>query len=128
MVSSHSSRKKVKWVVKDAVVTVRATFNNTNITFSTISGDVVAWATAGSSGFKGARKGTPYAAQVATESASRRAQEVGVKSVRVRICGVGSGRDSAVRTLNNLGFRVTSIVDVTPVPHNGCRPPKRRRV
>jgi len=126
--ASPSSRKKIKRVVPDAVVYVTATFNNTNVTFADSRGDVIAWATTGSSGFKGARKGTPYAAQVTAENAARRAQEAGVKNVDVRVRGVGSGRDSAVRALNALGFRVTSISDITPVPHNGCRPPKRRRV
>lgn len=123
-----SGRKKVKRVVPDAIVCVTATFNNTIITFSDPRGDVIAWATTGSSGFKGARKGTPYAAQVTTENAARRAQEMGVQNVDVRVRGVGAGRDSSVRTLNTLGFRITSISDVTPMPHNGCRPPKRRRV
>lgn len=121
-------RRKTKRVVTDAVVYITATFNNTIVTFAEANGDVIAWATTGSSGFKGARKGTPYAAQITTENAARRAQEIGVKNVDVRVRGVGSGRDSAVRALNALGFCVTSILDVTPIPHNGCRPPKRRRV
>ena len=123
-----SSRRKVKRVVADAVVNITSTFNNTIITFAERNGDVIAWATTGSSGFKGARKGTPYAAQIATENAARRAQEIGVQNVDVRVRGVGAGRDSSVRALNNLGFRVTSIRDVTPMPHNGCRASKRRRV
>lgn len=123
-----ASRRKAKRVVHDAVVHITATFNNTIVTFADAQGDVIAWATTGSSGFKGARKGTPYAAQVTTENAARRAQEMGVKNVDVRVCGVGVGRDSSVRALNSLGFRVTSIRDVTPIPHNGCRAPKRRRV
>ena len=127
MVASGSKRK-VKRIVTDAVVYVTATFNNTIVTFTEPNGDVIAWATTGSSGFKGARKGTPYAAQITTENAARRAQELGVKNVDVCVRGVGSGRDSSVRALNTLGFRVTSIRDVTPMPHNGCRPPKRRRV
>ena len=124
----NTPRRKVKRVVTDAIVNITSTFNNTIITFADKKGDVLAWATTGSSGFKGARKGTPYAAQVATENAARRAQEIGVQNVDVRVRGVGSGRDSSVRALNNLGFRVTSIRDVTPMPHNGCRAPKRRRV
>lgn len=128
MAANPSSRRKVKRVVTDAIVNITSTFNNTIITFSDRKGDVLAWATTGSSGFKGARKGTPYAAQVATENAARRAQEIGVQNVDVRVRGVGSGRDSSIRALNNLGFRVTSIRDVTPMPHNGCRAPKRRRV
>lgn len=126
--SSRPARRKTKRVVTDAVVNITATFNNTIVTFTEANGDVIAWATTGSSGFKGARKGTPYAAQITTENAARRAQEIGVKKVDVRVRGVGSGRDSAVRALNALGFCVTSILDVTPIPHNGCRPPKRRRV
>lgn len=124
----NTPRRKVKRVVTDAVVNITATFNNTIVTFSDHKGDVLAWATTGSSGFKGARKGTPYAAQITTENAARRAQEIGVQNVDVRVRGVGAGRDSSVRALNNLGFRVTSIRDVTPMPHNGCRPSKRRRV
>lgn len=123
-----STRKKVKRVVTDAIVCITSTFNNTIVTFADKNGDVLAWATTGSSGFKGARKGTPYAAQIATENAARRAQEIGVQNVDVRVRGVGVGRDSSIRALNNLGFRVTSIRDVTPMPHNGCRAPKRRRV
>lgn len=126
--ATATSKRRVKRVVTDAVVNITSTFNNTIITFSDQQGNALAWATAGSSGFKGARKGTPYAAQIATENAARRAQEVGIQNVDVRVRGVGAGRDSSVRALNNLGFRVTSIRDVTPMPHNGCRPPKRRRV
>lgn len=125
---ASSPRRKVKRVVTDAVVNITSTFNNTIVTFADRNGDVLAWATTGSSGFKGARKGTPYAAQIATENAARRAQEIGVQNVDVRVRGVGAGRDSSVRALNNLGFRVTSIRDVTPMPHNGCRASKRRRV
>ncbi|MCH9704969.1 MAG: 30S ribosomal protein S11 [Proteobacteria bacterium] len=128
MATSQSPRRKVKRVVNDAVVTITSTFNNTIITFADRSGNVLAWATTGSSGFKGARKGTPYAAQIATENAARRAQEIGVQNVDVCVRGVGAGRDSSIRALNNLGFRVASIRDVTPMPHNGCRASKRRRV
>ena len=126
--ATNSPRKKVKRTVTDAVVNITATFNNTIVTFADHQGDVLAWATTGSSGFKGARKGTPYAAQITTENAARRAQEIGVQNVDVRVRGVGAGRDSSVRALNNLGFRVTSSRDGTPMPHNGCRPSKRRRV
>lgn len=119
---------KAKKVVPEAIVNISVSFNNTIVTFCDPKGGVIAWATTGSSGFKGARKGTPYAAQMTTENASRRAQELGVKSVDVRVRGLGAGRDSAVRALNYFGFRITSIRDVTPTPHNGCRPPKRRRV
>ena len=121
-------RKRGKRHVPEAVAHVTATFNNTIVTFADPEGKVIAWATTGSSGFKGARKGTPYAAQIAAESAGRKAQEHGVESVEVRVRGVGSGRDSAVRAINALGIRIGCIRDVTPVPHNGCRPPKRRRV
>ena len=121
-------RKRGKRHVPEAVAHVTATFNNTIVTFADPEGKVIAWATTGSSGFKGARKGTPYAAQIAAENAGRKAQEHGVESVEVRVRGVGSGRDSAVRAINALGIRIGCIRDVTPVPHNGCRPPKRRRV
>ena len=121
-------RKRGKRHVPEAIVHVTATFNNTIVTFADAEGKVIAWATTGSSGFKGARKGTPYAAQIAAENAGRKAQEHGVESVEVRVRGVGSGRDSAVRAINALGIRIGCIRDVTPVPHNGCRPPKRRRV
>ena len=121
-------RKRGKRHVPEAIVHVTATFNNTIVTFADREGKVIAWATTGSSGFKGARKGTPYAAQIAAENAARKAQEHGVESVEIRVRGVGSGRDSAVRAINALGIRIAVIRDVTPVPHNGCRPPKRRRV
>ena len=121
-------RKRGKRHVPEAIAHVTATFNNTIVTFADQEGKVIAWATTGSSGFKGARKGTPYAAQIAAENAGRKAQEHGVESVEVRVRGVGSGRDSAVRAINALGIRIGCIRDVTPVPHNGCRPPKRRRV
>lgn len=114
--------------MSDAVVHVTATFNNTIVTFADRQGNVLSWATTGSSGFKGARKGTPYAAQITADGAGKKAQEYGVKNVEVRVQGVGSGRDSAVRALHALGFKISSITDVTAMPHNGCRPPKRRRV
>ena len=124
-----TSRRKDKRVITDAVVHITATFNNTIITtFSDRQGNVIAWATTGSAGFKGARKSTPYAAQVTAESVGRRAQEMGVQNLDVCVRGVGSGRDSSVRALNALGFRISSIRDMTPMPHNGCRAPKRRRV
>lgn len=126
--AATSSRRKIKRVVTDAVVNITSTFNNTIVVFADQNGNVLAWATTGSSGFKGARKGTPYAAQITTENAARQAQEIGVQNVDVRVRGVGAGRDSSIRALNNLGFRVTSITDVTSLPHNGCRAPKRRRV
>lgn len=123
-----TSRRKDKRVVTDAVVHITATFNNTIITFSDRQGNVIAWATTGSAGFKGARKSTPYAAQVTAENVGRRAQEMGVQNLDVCVRGVGSGRDSSVRALNALGFRISSIRDMTPMPHNGCRAPKRRRI
>ncbi|MGI9348171.1 MAG: 30S ribosomal protein S11 [Gammaproteobacteria bacterium] len=125
---AKSTGKKIKRIVHDAVVHITATFNNTIVTFADRQGNVLAWATTGSAGFKGARKGTPYAAQVTVDEVSKKAQEMGVENVEVRVQGVGSGRDSAVRALNAIGFKVSSITDVTPMPHNGCRPPKRRRV
>ena len=121
-------KKKAKRVVTDGVVHVQASFNNTVVTITDRQGNALSWATAGGAGFRGSRKSTPFAAQVAAEKAGRAAQEYGVKSLEVRIKGPGPGRESAVRSLNALGYKVTNIVDVTPIPHNGCRPPKRRRV
>ncbi|RMF67582.1 MAG: 30S ribosomal protein S11 [Alphaproteobacteria bacterium] len=110
------------------VAHISATFNNTMITITDQQGNAIAWSSAGSSGFKGSRKSTPYAAQVAAEDAGRKAQEHGVKELAIEVKGPGSGRESAIRALANLGFTITSIRDVTPIPHNGCRPRKRRRV
>ena len=121
-------RKKVKKNVAEAIVHVHASFNNTIVTITDRQGNTLAWATSGGAGFKGSRKSTPFAAQVAAETAGRAAIECGVKNLDVRIKGPGPGRESAVRALNALGLKVTSIADVTPVPHNGCRPPKRRRI
>jgi len=121
-------RKKVKKNVTEAIAHVHASFNNTIITITDRQGNALSWATSGSSGFKGSRKSTPFAAQVAAERAGKVAQECGVKNVEVRIKGPGPGRESAVRALNALGIKVSSIADVTPVPHNGCRPAKRRRI
>ncbi|MDR1311227.1 MAG: 30S ribosomal protein S11 [Burkholderiaceae bacterium] len=121
-------RKKVKRNIVEGVAHIHASFNNTIITITDRQGNTLAWATSGGSGFKGSRKSTPFAAQVAAESVGRTAQENGIKSLEVRIKGPGPGRESAVRALNNLGIRVTQIQDITPVPHNGCRPPKRRRI
>ena len=121
-------RKKVKKNVAEGVVHVHASFNNTIITITDRQGNALAWATSGGQGFKGSRKSTPFAAQVAAESAGRVALEYGVKNLEVRIKGPGPGRDSAVRALHGLGIKITAISDVTPVPHNGCRPPKRRRI
>ncbi len=122
------TKKKTKRVVTDAVAHVQASFNNTIVTITDRQGNALSWATAGGSGFRGSRKSTPFAAQVAAEKAGRAALDYGVKAVEVRIKGPGPGRESAVRSLNALGYKVTNIIDVTPIPHNGCRPPKKRRV
>lgn len=125
---SKSTKKKVKKNVAEGIAHVHASFNNTIITISDRQGNVLSWATCGGSGFRGSRKSTPYAAQIAADKAGRKAQEYGVKSVDVRVKGPGPGRDSSIRALNALGYEITSITDVTPIPHNGCRPAKRRRV
>jgi len=121
-------RKKVKKNIADGIAHVHASFNNTIITITDRQGNALSWATSGGQGFKGSRKSTPFAAQVAAEVAGKAAQECGVKNLEVRIKGPGPGRESAVRALNAVGFKITSISDVTPVPHNGCRPPKKRRI
>jgi small subunit ribosomal protein S11 len=121
-------KKKVKKNVTDAVAHIHASFNNTIVLITDRQGNTLSWATAGSVGFKGSRKSTPFAAQVAAEKAATAAAEHGVKTLEVRVKGPGPGRESAVRSLNNAGFKVTNITDVTPIPHNGCRAPKRRRV
>lgn len=121
-------KKKEKKNIISGIAYVNSTFNNTIITITDMQGNVIAWASAGSSGFKGSRKSTPYAAQVAADAAGKKAQEHGMKTLEVEVKGPGSGRESALRGLQAIGFVVTSIRDVTPVPHNGCRPPKRRRV
>ena len=126
--SSSRSRKKVKRTVSDGVAHIHATFNNTIVTISDRQGNTLSWATAGGSGFRGSRKSTPFAAQVAAERAGQMAQEMGMKSLEVMVKGPGPGRDSAVRALNAIGFKISRIDDVTPIPHNGCRPPKKRRV
>jgi len=121
-------RKKVKKSVSDGIAHVHASFNNTIITITDRQGNALSWATSGGAGFKGSRKSTPFAPQVAAESAGRTAMEYGIKTLEVRIKGPGPGRESSVRALNALGIKITSISDITPVPHNGCRPPKRRRI
>lgn len=121
-------RKKVKKNVVEGIAHIHASFNNTIVTISDRQGNALSWATSGGAGFKGSRKSTPFAAQIAAEQASKIAQEYGIKNLEVRIKGPGPGRDSAVRSLNAAGFKITSISDVTPVPHNGCRPPKKRRI
>lgn len=128
MASQNRSRKRIKKEVADGVVHVHASFNNTIITITDRKGNTLSWATSGGSGFRGSRKSTPFAAQVAAEKAGVVAQEYGMKNLDVMIKGPGPGRESAVRSLNNLGFKINNIIDVTPIPHNGCRPPKKRRV
>jgi small subunit ribosomal protein S11 len=125
---AEEKRKKVKKNVVDGIAHIHATFNNTIITITDRQGNALAWATAGGCGFRGSRKSTPFAAQVAAEKAGLAAQEYGLKNLEVRVQGPGPGRESAVRSLNNAGYRITNIEDVTPIPHNGCRPPKKRRV
>jgi small subunit ribosomal protein S11 len=128
MATSGSAKKKVKKSVVDGIAHIHASFNNTIITITDRQGNALSWATAGGSGFRGSRKSTPFAAQVASERAGEAAKEFGLKNVDVLVKGPGPGRESAVRALNGVGFKVTSITDVTPIPHNGCRPPKKRRV
>ena len=120
--------KKARKNVLDAIAHVHASFNNTIITITDRQGNVLCWATSGGSGFRGSRKSTPFAAQVAAEKAGIAAQEFGVKNLEVQVKGPGPGRESAVRSLHNIGFKIANISDVTPIPHNGCRPPKKRRV
>ncbi len=121
-------RKKVKKNVPEGVVSIRSTFNNTIITFADREGNVISWCSAGCLGFKGSRKSTPFAAQNATEAAAQKAAEHGMRKVEVRATGPGPGRDAAIRALQTAGMDVYQISDVTPIPHNGCKPPKRRRV
>ena len=123
-----TSRKKVKKVVVDGIVHISSSFNNTIITITDRQGNVLCWKTAGGSGFRGSRKSTPYAAQVAADIAGEKAQEFGMKNLEVLVRGPGPGRESAIRALNARGFKIMNITDVTPLPHNGCRPPKKRRV
>ena len=123
-----AAKKRVKKNVATGIAHIQSTFNNTVVTITDVNGNTVAWSSAGSRGFKGSRKSTPFAAQVAAEKAGNAAKEYGVKNLEVRVKGPGPGRESAVRSLNACGFRITQIEDVTPIPHNGCRPPKKRRV
>ncbi|MGK2915856.1 MAG: 30S ribosomal protein S11 [Porticoccaceae bacterium] len=125
---SKPVRKKIKRTVIDGVAHVHASFNNTIVTITDRQGNTLSWATSGGSGFRGSRKSTPFAAQVAAERAAVAAQEYGLQSLDVQVKGPGPGRESAVRALNNAGLKITNITDVTPIPHNGCRPPKKRRV
>ncbi len=126
--SAGRTRKKVKKMVVDGVAHIHASFNNTIITISDRQGNALCWATAGGSGFRGSRKSTPFAAQVASEKAGNVAKEFGMKNLEVLVKGPGPGRESAVRALHNIGLKITNISDVTPIPHNGCRPSKKRRV
>ena len=128
MATATKSRKKVKKSISDGIAHVHASFNNTIITITDRQGNALSWATAGGSGFRGSRKSTPFAAQVAAESAGEAAKQFGLKNLDVHVKGPGPGRESAVRALNNIGYKITNIIDVTPIPHNGCRPPKKRRV
>ena len=121
-------KRKEKKNITSAVAHVNATFNNTKVTIADAQGNTIAWSSAGQQGFKGSRKSTPYTAQLAAEDAGKKAMEHGVKQLEVRVKGPGSGRESALRSLQTVGFMVTTIKDVSPIPHNGCRPPKRRRV
>jgi len=123
-----SRKKKVKKTVVDGIAHVHASFNNTIITITDRQGNALSWATAGGAGFRGSRKSTPFAAQVAAETAGRTALDYGLKNLDVRVKGPGPGRESSVRALHALGYKITNITDVTPIPHNGCRPPKKRRV
>ncbi len=123
-----SRKKKVKKTVVDGIAHIHASFNNTIITITDHQGNTLAWATAGGAGFRGSRKSTPFAAQVAAETAGKAALDYGLKNLEVRVKGPGPGRESSVRALNAVGYKITNITDVTPIPHNGCRPPKKRRV
>ena len=125
---TQSTRKKVKKTVADGIAHIHASFNNTIITITDRQGNALSWATAGGSGFRGSRKSTPFAAQVASERAGNAAKEYGLQNLDVEVKGPGPGRESAVRALHSCGYNINSITDVTPIPHNGCRPPKKRRV
>lgn len=126
--ATSRARKKIKKNVSEGIAHIHASFNNTIITITDRQGNALSWATSGGVGFKGSRKSTPFAAQVAAEHAGKLAQECGVKNLEVKVKGPGPGRDSAIRALNAAGFKITMLSDVTPVPHNGCRPPKKRRI
>ncbi|AHA28472.1 30S ribosomal protein S11 [Exiguobacterium sp. Leaf187] len=122
------SKRKVKKNIESGIVHIRSTFNNTIVTITDMQGNAISWATAGNMGFKGSRKSTPFAAQMASETAAKTAMDNGMRTVEVNVKGPGAGREAAIRALQAIGLEVTAIRDVTPVPHNGCRPPKRRRV
>jgi small subunit ribosomal protein S11 len=123
-----SKKRKIKKTVVDGIAHIHASFNNTIITITDRQGNALSWATAGGAGFRGSRKSTPFAAQVAAETAGRAALDYGLKNLDVRVKGPGPGRESSVRALHAVGYKITNITDVTPIPHNGCRPPKKRRV
>ena len=126
--TKKTGSKKQKRNVPNGIAYIQSTFNNSIVTITDQKGDVISWASAGSSGFKGAKKGTPFAAQTAAESAARRATDQGMRQVEVMVSGPGAGRETAIRALQGAGLEITLIRDITPIPHNGCRPPKRRRV
>ena len=126
--AAPKGRRKAKKNIATGVVHIKSTFNNTMVTITDVNGNTIAWASAGVRGFRGSRKSTPFAAQLAADEASKRAMDHGMRTVSIRVSGPGAGRESALRGVQSAGLRVTSIKDVTPVPHNGCRPPKRRRV
>jgi small subunit ribosomal protein S11 len=126
--TTKGKKRKAKKVASSGIAHIQSTFNNTIVTITDLQGEVVSWSSAGSRGFKGSRKSTPFAAQLAAEDAARKAQDAGMKTLAIFVRGPGSGRESALRAFQNVGMRVTLLRDVTPIPHNGCRPPKRRRV
>ena len=126
--TTKPKKKKEKRIVSEGVAHIYASFNNTIVTITDKQGNTLSWATSGGSGFRGSRKSTPFAAQIAAEKAAKKASEFGVKTLEVLVKGPGPGRDSAVRALNSAGYKITNITDITPLPHNGCRPPKKRRV
>ena len=128
MANPKAGKKKVKKNVQSGIAHIQSTFNNTIVTITDVTGNVVAWSSAGVRGFKGSRKSTPFAAQLAAEDAAKKAMDHGMRSISVFVNGPGAGRESALRALQQAGFKITLIRDVTPIPHNGCRPPKRRRV
>ena len=126
--AKKKTTKKTKKFIEDGIVHIQATFNNTVVTISDKSGNVIAWSSGGAKGFKGTRKGTPFAAQIASEDAANKALSMGLKSVSVNVSGPGPGREPAMRSIQSAGIKITMIKDVTPIPHNGCRPPGKRRV
>jgi small subunit ribosomal protein S11 len=128
MATQRGGKRKVKKNIPTGIVHIRSTFNNTLVTITDVNGNTVAWASSGVRGFRGSRKSTPFAAQLAADQAARAAQDHGMNTVAIRVSGPGAGRESALRAIQAAGLRVSSIKDVTPIPHNGCRPPKRRRV